>query len=148
MGLKQKKENSGSGIAWFEEEALINNYTALYDIMSKHLMNAGCSKGNTMRIMIAVEEIYVNICHYAYAPDTGKAFVHIETTSDPKCAVVTFVDSGVPYDPTAKEDPDITLSAEERKIGGLGIFMTKQIMDEVKYEYKDGLNILTLIKYF
>ena len=65
---------------------------------------------------------------------------------DSVTVTITFIDRGVPYDPLAKEDPDVTLSAQERKIGGLGIFMTKKAMDDVSYEYKDGQNILTLIK--
>lgn len=59
---------------------------------------------------------------------------------------ITFVDHGVPYDPLAKEDPNVSLPAQDREIGGLGIFMTKRLMDEVKYEYRDGRNILTLKK--
>jgi anti-sigma regulatory factor (Ser/Thr protein kinase) len=59
---------------------------------------------------------------------------------------ITFIDNGIPYDPLAKADPDVTLSAEERQIGGLGIFMVKKSMDDVKYEYLDGHNILTLKK--
>ena len=61
---------------------------------------------------------------------------------------ITFLDSGVPYDPVAKADPDVSLSAEEREIGGLGVFMTKKLMDEVRYEYRDGQNVLTLKKRF
>ncbi|MBO4733697.1 MAG: ATP-binding protein, partial [Clostridia bacterium] len=59
---------------------------------------------------------------------------------------VTFIDSGVPFDPTAKDDPDVTLSAEERKIGGLGIYMVKKSMDDFTYEYKDGKNVVTITK--
>ena len=61
---------------------------------------------------------------------------------------LVFADSGIPYDPLKKEDPDVTLPARERQIGGLGIFMTKRIMDETEYEYRDGKNILTLRKNF
>ena len=72
----------------------------------------------------------------------------MKTENDPAGISITFTDSGKPYDPLKKEDPDITLSAEERNIGGLGIFMTKKIMDSVEYEYRDGQNNLTLRKYF
>lgn len=92
------------------------------------------------------EEVYVNIAHYAYAPGTGEVTVRLAFAEAPKKAVITFIDSGVPFDPLAKADPDVTLSAEERDIGGLGIYMTKKTMDEVHYEYKDGHNILTLTK--
>ena len=99
-----------------------------------------------MQISVAVEEIFVNIASYAYAPDKGSATVCVEVSGDPVTVTITFVDRGVPYDPLAKEDPDVTLSADERGIGGLGIFMTKKIMDDVAYEYRDGKNILTLKK--
>ena len=99
-----------------------------------------------MQISVAVEEIFVNIANYAYKPDKGKAIVRVEVTDKPVAVAITFVDHGVPYDPLAKVDPDVTLAAHEREIGGLGIFMTKKIMDDVAYEYRDGQNILTLKK--
>ena len=99
-----------------------------------------------MQIGVAVEEIFVNIANYAYHPDKGTATVRVEVSGAPVCVTITFVDHGVPYDPLAKDDPDVTLSADAREIGGLGIFMTKRIMDDVAYEYKDGQNILTLKK--
>lgn len=99
-----------------------------------------------MQIDIAVEEIFVNIARCAYAPEVGNAIIRIETLADPPSVDITFIDSGIPYDPLAKADPDITLSAEERQIGGLGIFMVKRSMDDVRYEYLDGHNVLTLKK--
>ena len=99
-----------------------------------------------MQIEIAVEEIYVNIVHYAYNPEIGKATIRCEVTDNPMQVIIQFMDSGVPFDPLAKEDADITLSAEEREIGGLGIFMVKKSMDEVSYEYKEGKNVLTIRK--
>jgi anti-sigma regulatory factor (Ser/Thr protein kinase) len=98
------------------------------------------------RLILAAEEIFVNICKYAYHPDKGRAVVRVEVVDDPVQVKITFVDHGKPYDPLLKDDPDVTLSAEEREIGGLGIFMVKQSMDAVEYEYKDGSNILTLVK--
>ena len=99
-----------------------------------------------MQIDVAVEEIFVNIASYAYTPGKGNAAVKVEILKDPLTAVITFIDSGVRYDPLSKEDPDITLGTEQRQIGGLGVFMTKKLMDEVSYEYRDGKNILTLKK--
>ena len=86
------------------------------------------------------------IASYAYAPRTGIATVCIEIDDDPPVATIAISDSGVRFDPLKKVDPDATLPAEEREIGGLGIFMTKKTMDEVRYEYKDGQNRLTLVK--
>jgi len=100
----------------------------------------------TTQLLIAVEEIFVNIGYYAYAPGTGDATITCEIDGEPKKAVITFIDSGTPYNPLEKEDPDITLAADDRKIGGLGIYMVKQTMDDMQYEYSDGKNILRLYK--
>ena len=105
-----------------------------------------CPMKVLMQVQIAVEEIFVNIAHYAYDSGQGMATIRVEVGGDPLQVIITFIDQGVPYDPLKKEDPDITLSAEERKIGGLGIFMVKKSMDDVKYEYADGKNILTISK--
>ena len=72
--------------------------------------------------------------------------IRVEVQNDPLAVIITFVDHGVPYDPLAKDDPDITLSAEERQIGGLGIYMVKKSMDDISYESKDGQNILRIKK--
>ena len=98
------------------------------------------------QINVAFEEIFVNIAHYAYPDGEGKA--KLEVDACPEFVEITFIDSGIPYDPLAKADPDITLSAEERQIGGLGIFMTKKLMDEIHYKYEDNCNILTMKKNF
>ena len=72
--------------------------------------------------------------------------MRVEVAEDPVAVIITFVDHGIPYDPLAKEDPDVRLKADEREIGGLGIFITKKVMDDVTYTYKDGQNTLTLKK--
>ena len=113
-----------------------------------HLEAAGCDLATQMKLEVAVEEIFVNIAYYAYKPGTGQATIRAEVTQDPRAITLTFKDSGRPFDPMAKEDPDITLPAEARRIGGLGILMVKKSMDEMSYEYKDNQNILTLKKYF
>lgn len=129
-----------------EIEALTENLPQVLAFVDEQLEAADCPMKIQMQIDIAVEEIFVNIAHYAYAPEVGSAIVRVEILPDPPSADITFIDSGIPYDPLAKADPDITLSAEERQIGGLGIFMVKKSMDDVKYEYLDGHNILTLKK--
>ena len=125
-------------------EAKTENLDQVLAFVDEELEKYECGMKTQMQIDIAVEEIFVNIAHYAYNPAVGKATIRIEVTDG--TVSLTFIDNGVPYDPLAKEDPDITLSAEERQIGGLGIFMVKKSMDDVKYEYKDGSNILTLSK--
>ena len=127
-------------------DATLDNLEVVQNFVSEELENQGCSMKVMMQIEIAVEEIYVNIVHYAYNPEIGKATIRCEVTDDPMQVIIQFLDSGVPFDPLAKEDADITLSAEERQIGGLGIFMVKQSMDEVSYEYVEGKNVLTIKK--
>ena len=97
-------------------------------------------------IDIAAEELFVNIASYAYAPATGNAVIRVAMHEDPPSVEITFIDSGMRYDPLAKPDPDTTLTAGQRRIGGLGIFMVKKTMDSVRYEYKNGKNILTIKK--
>ena len=129
-----------------EIEAITENLSEVLAFVDEQLEAADCPMKIQMQIDIAVEEIFVNIAHYAYKSGTGKAVVRVETLPDPPSVDITFIDNGIPYDPLTKEDPDITLSAEERPIGGLGIFMVKKSMDDVRYEYLDGHNILTLKK--
>lgn len=129
-----------------EIEAIKENLPKVMEFVDRMLESVNCPPKAGMQIDIAVEEIFTNIVNYAYAPDKGNATVRVDVTDNPVTVSITFIDHGVPYDPLAKDDPDITLSAEERQIGGLGIFMTKQVMDDVLYEYKGGRNILTLKK--
>jgi anti-sigma regulatory factor (Ser/Thr protein kinase) len=91
-----------------------------------------------------VEEVYVNIAHYAYNPEIGGVTIRVQIEEEPLEIILTFIDKGKPYDPLAKEDPDVTLAVEDRQIGGLGIFMVKKSMDNISYEYNEGRNILTL----
>lgn len=106
----------------------------------------GCPMKAVMQISIAVEEIYVNIAHYAYHPEIGEATIRCQVGGDPLQVTIQFLDSGKPFDPLKKPDADTTLSAEERDIGGLGILMVKKSMDAVDYTYEDGKNILTIRK--
>ena len=131
-----------------EVEATTANLPSVINFVDGCLEDKACPPKAQMQIDVAVEEIYMNIALYAYAPATGKATVRVAFSEEPRAAEITFIDSGVPYDPLAKEDPDITLSAQERQIGGLGIFMVKKTMDDVIYEYKDKQNRLKLIKRF
>lgn len=129
-----------------EIEAAEENLGTVTAFIDERLENAGCSMKSQMQIDIAVEEVFVNIAKYAYYPGKGNAVIRIEMSEDPLMARITFTDRGVPYDPLEKQDPDVTLAAEERPIGGLGIFMVKNSMDDIQYEYRDGCNILTMIK--
>lgn len=127
-------------------EAKTENLEEVLGFVDRHLEAMDCSPKVSVQIDVAVEELFVNIAHYAYSPGTGSATIGVEILKDPAAIAITFTDRGKPFDPLAKEDPDITLSAEERQIGGLGIYMVKKSMDEVVYEYKDGQNILRIKK--
>ncbi len=141
--MNEKSLFAGSEI---EVEAAVDHLQEVLDFIESRLEEVGCGMKTQMQITVSVEEIFVNIASYAYAPGSGRAKVRLELSREPKLATVTFTDRGRPFDPTAQEDPDVTLQAEEREVGGLGIFMTKKFMDEVRYEYRDGQNILTLRK--
>ena len=99
-----------------------------------------------MQIDIAIDELFSNIANYAYNPETGPATVRVDVDEKTLEVVITFIDHGIPYDPLKKADPDITKSADDREIGGLGIYMVKKSMDDITYEYRDGQNILRIKK--
>ena len=126
--------------------ATVENIEIVTDFVNEQLEALGCPMKAQMQIDIAIDELFGNIAHYAYNPEIGKATVRVEVIEDPLAVTITFIDNGVPYDPLAKADPDTTLSAEERDIGGLGIYMVKKSMDDITYEYKDGQNILKIKK--
>ena len=98
------------------------------------------------QIDLAVEEIFVNIAHYSGSEEADISADIVYSGDDKALLKLLFKDSGTPFNPLAKEDPDITLSAEERKIGGLGIFLTKKFMDSVEYEFRNGMNCLKIQK--
>ena len=126
--------------------ATVENIEVVTDFVNEQLEEFDCPMKAQMQIDIAIDELFGNIAHYAYNPGVGDATVRVEVVEDPLAVIITFIDKGVPYDPLAKADPDITLSAEEREIGGLGIYMVKKSMDDITYEYKDGKNILKIRK--
>ena len=121
-------------------------FPEVISFIDRQLEAAECPAKIQMQIDLAVEEVFVNISDYAYTSEKGTALIRVELSGDPASVTITFEDSGIPYDPLAREDPDITLPIRERTIGGLGIFLVKKIMDEVTYEYRDGKNILSLKK--
>jgi len=130
----------------FDIEALVDNLDQVIEFVNTELEEAECTPKIQMQIDLAVEEIFVNIANYAYNPETGPATVRVEVKPDGSEVSITFIDHGVPYDPLAKEDPDITVKTEDRQIGGLGIFLVKKTMDDIRYQYVNGSNILTIIK--
>ena len=126
--------------------ATVDNVEKVTEFVNEQLERIGCPAKAIAQIDIAIDELFSNIAFYAYSPEVGPATVRVDVEEDPVSVTITFMDRGVPFNPLKKADPDVTLSAEERQIGGLGIFLTKKIMDDVSYEYKNGQNILTLKK--
>ncbi len=126
--------------------AAVENIEKVTAFVDSQLEELNCPMKAQMQIDIAIDELFGNIAHYAYYPKEGTATVRVEVLEEPLAVVITFIDNGVPYDPLKNADPDITLSAEEREIGGLGIYMVKKSMDDIFYEYRDGQNILKIRK--
>ena len=128
-------------------DATIDNIPTVTEFVDKKLEELDCPMKAQMQIDVAIDELFSNIANYAYHPETGPATVRVEVEENPMAVVITFIDHGMPYDPLKNEDPDITLGAEEREVGGLGVFLVKKTMDDVTYEYKDGKNILKIKKH-
>ncbi len=128
-------------------DATVDNIEQVTNFINDELEKLDCPMKAQIQIDVAIDELFSNIALYAYNPEVGKATVKVEVNENPLSVIITFIDNGIPYDPLAKEDPDVTLSAEERGIGGLGIYMVKKSMDDVNYEYKDGRNILQIKKH-
>lgn len=131
------------------EKKFAANDAALNDVLAfaeEELEKAECPMKAVMPITVALEEVFVNVAHYAYPDSLGEVSLAIDFDSESRTMTFIMTDSGIPFDPLVKPDPDITLSAEERQIGGLGIFMMKMTMDDVNYVYTDGKNVLTMKK--
>ncbi|MBQ2929660.1 MAG: ATP-binding protein [Clostridia bacterium] len=126
--------------------ATVENIGAVTDFVDAQLEALDCPMKAQMQINIAIDELFGNIAHYAYNPDVGEATVRVEVEEEPLSVIITFIDGGVPYDPLQAAEPDTTLSAEERALGGLGIFMVRKSMDEITYRYENGRNILSIRK--
>ena len=123
-------------------EALSDILGFVDEMLEKH----ECPMKIQTALCVAIEEVFVNVAHYAYKDGEGEVFLGIGFDEESRTITFRMADKGVPFDPLQKPDPDITLSAEEREIGGLGIFITKKTMDSVEYAYENGENVLTMTK--
>ena len=126
--------------------AALKSLDTVLSFVDGEMARVGCSPKLMAQVDVAVEEIFVNIARYAYHPEAGEARIRCEAGGAPFQIIVGFADRGRPFDPLAREDPDVTLDAEQRQAGGLGILLAKKLMDDIHYEYRDGQNILTLRK--
>ena len=127
-------------------DATVKNLTVVNDFVEELLAGTDCSVKTKLKIDLVVEEIFVNIANYAYEASGGKVVVQGCIEENPCRIILRFMDTGIPYDPLQKDPPDLTLPPDKREIGGLGIFLIKENVDELSYHYKDGKNILTITK--
>lgn len=134
-------------IAEITLEATVDNIERVTDFVNAELEKLSCPAKAMLQLDIAVDELFGNIVRYAYRPEVGPATVRISVCEDPMAVNVVFIDQGKPYDPLKNEDPDVTKGLDEREIGGLGIFIVKNSMDQISYSYKNGQNILRIKKH-
>ena len=129
-------------------EATIENLAKVFVFLQEALESCDVPPKVKRQIKLCVEEIYMNITHYAYNPETGPARIGIDVVDGdvPSRVVISFADEGKPYDPLGRDDPDLELGLDDRPIGGLGIYLVKTTMDNVAYEHINGENVLTIEK--
>lgn len=125
-------------------EASIEKWPEVREFVCGLLDEYDCPEKIKYKIEVSLEELFVNIAHYAYPDRNGWVDIHAAVKNH--AVTVVMRDGGIPYNPLSRKDPDITLSAEERRIGGLGVFLVKKYMDEVYYAYKNGCNQMTMKK--
>lgn len=126
--------------------AILDNISMVTAFVDEELMRIGCPRKANAQIDICIDEIFANIAQYAYGSDTGDVTLHIEFDEAERLFSLSFIDCGQPFDPRDVPEPDITSPLEERPIGGLGLFMVKNLMDSMTYQHEDGRNILTIQK--
>ena len=124
-------------------DSKIENIDALTAFVEKELEPFEPSMKAQMQINVAIDELFRNVVHYS---GSSKMTLVLEVVEDVLSASLTFIDNGVAYDPLAKADPDVTLSADDREIGGLGIFLVKKTMDQMEYKRDGEKNILKITK--
>ena len=122
------------------------NIPEVIDFVDRELDELDCPEKTKTLINIAIDELYGNIASYAYDEESGEVTVSVDHDSSAGAVCISFQDEGKPFNPLERGEPDVTLSARERKVGGLGIFLVRKSMDDVQYEYRDGKNILTIRK--
>ena len=128
-------------------EATIDNLDRVLAFLDEQLEANGCPMRTQFEIDVAAEELFVNVANYAYGSGHGMVRVEVRFVENSRAVEICFADTGMPYNPLEREDPDITLPADKREIGGLGIFMVKKSMDGLFYEFVDGENRTTIRKF-
>ena len=116
------------------------------DFINAQLSELKCPEESRLQIDVAIDEIFGNIIHYAYKPDNGPVTIRFSVEDDPLAVNITFIDHGIPFNPLKEASPDLSLPLRNRSIGGLGLFVVQNTMDEVSYHYVNDQNILTIRK--
>lgn len=127
-------------------ESVPEKINAVTAFINSELEAYDCSRRTRIQIDIAVDELFANIVHHAYASRGGDITVRVCISGKDRTARITLIDSGKPFDPLSAPEPDISLPVEQRAVGGLGIYLVKKTMDDLRYEYSDGKNFVTIAK--
>ena len=144
--LDYKPKKGGERMTYKTFPAKTESLSDVLGFVDQMLDSFACPMKIQMAVCVAIEEVFVNVAHYAYGEGQGDMSLGIGFDEESRAITFRMTDQGVPFDPLQKPDPDITLSAEQREIGGLGIFIAKKTMDTISYAYENGENILTMIK--
>ena len=127
-------------------KATIENIAQATAFIDEALEAVACSMKAQMQIDVAMDELFGNIARYAYARGEGDATVQFDFQEETRMVSITLIDKGVPFNPLSAAEPDTTSAAQDRPIGGLGIFLVRKTMDAMAYQYQDGKNMLTIRK--
>lgn len=128
-------------------DSTTDNLSSVMGFINSELDELGCPERIRAQIKLAVDELFANICYYAYDSAPGPVTIAFESEPNPPAVIISLIDKGKPYNPLEADEPDVELSGEDRPIGGLGIFLVQNTMDDLNYEYKENQNVLTLKKY-
>lgn len=144
LGRTDDAASSGSTCKELTVSAVIESVSAVEEFVSRELEAIGCRGSARTQLMIAIDEIVSNVAKFAYDGEVGEITVRLSIMNDDSIVELAFIDRGRSFNPLDEDDPDVTLEARLREKGGLGIFMVKKIMDEIFYDHRDGMNILTI----
>lgn len=130
------------------DQAILQDITATTEFVEQELERMGCPPKAAIQLSIAIDEIFSNIIHYGYGEKPGPVTVEVMEQAEPRAVCLRFTDEGIPYNPLTAAEPDVVRAAAEDSVGGLGIYMVKNTMDDMRYQYENGRNILTIQKNF
>ena len=127
-------------------DATLENLDEVLAFVDGCLEEAECPMKAQMQIDVAIDELFSNIARYAYPGGQGEATVGFVFDEAERVCSIVFTDSGLPFNPLEQQEPDVSLPADERQIGGLGIFLVRKTMNSIDYRRENGRNILTIRK--